>query len=68
MASLDNFPNVYCRTCRRVQRANFEVVKADAYIDHESIDIICEECRSLIASLHADRPGVEDDAHGIRPP
>jgi hypothetical protein len=40
----------------------------DAYIDHESIDIICEECRSLIASLHADRPDVEDDAHGIRPP
>jgi hypothetical protein len=56
MAYLDNFPNVYCPTCRRVQLAHFEVVKADAYIDHDSIDIVCKECRLVIASLHADRP------------
>jgi hypothetical protein len=56
MASLDDFPNVYCSTCRRVQPARFEILKADAYIDHESMDIVCSECRSVIASLHADKP------------
>jgi len=56
MASLDDFPNVYCPTCRRVQPARFEILKADAYIDHESMDIVCSECRSVIASLHADKP------------
>jgi hypothetical protein len=30
--------------------------RADAYIDHESMDIVCSECRSVIASLHADKP------------
>ena len=58
MPSLDEFPNVYCPTCRRVQPARFEILKADAYIDHASIDIVCSECRSVIASLHADKPDV----------
>jgi hypothetical protein len=40
MASLDEFPNAYCPTCKRVQPARFEVVKADAYIDHASMDIV----------------------------
>ena len=40
MPSLDEFPNVYCPTCKRVQPARFEVVKADAYIDHASMDIV----------------------------
>jgi ribosomal protein S27E len=58
LPSLDEFPNVYCPTCRRVQPARFELLKADAYIDHASIDIVCSECGSVIASLHADKPDV----------
>jgi hypothetical protein len=38
MVWLDQFPNVYCPTCRRVQPYRFEVLKADAYIDHDSAD------------------------------
>jgi hypothetical protein len=56
MVSLDQFPNVYCPTRRRVQPYRFEVLKADAYIDHDSADIVCGQCRSVIASLHADKP------------
>jgi hypothetical protein len=56
MVSLENFPNVYCPTCRGVQPARFDVLKADAYIDHDWVDIVCKECRSVIASLHADNP------------
>ena len=53
LPSLDEFPNVYCPTCRSVLPARFEILKADPYIDHPSIDILCSECRSVIASLHA---------------
>jgi len=56
MVSLDDFQNVYCPTCRRVQPARFDFLKADAYIDHDSVDIVCSECQSAIASLHADKP------------
>ena len=63
MVLLENFPNVYCPTCRRVEPARLDVsrltltvLKADAYIDHDSLDIVCKECRSVIASLHADNP------------
>jgi hypothetical protein len=56
MTSLDDFPDVYCPTCRRVQPALFDLVKADAYIDHDSLDIVCKGCRSLIATLHSEKP------------
>jgi hypothetical protein len=56
MVSLDDFPNVYCPACRRVQPARYEVLKADAYNNHDSLDIVCSECRSGIASIHADNP------------
>ena len=56
MVTLKAFPNVYCPTCRGVQLARFEVLKADAYIDHDSLDIVCSQCRSVIGSLHADKP------------
>ena len=56
MITLEDFPHVYYPTCRGVQPARFEVLKADAYIDHDSLDIVCSQCRSVIGSLHADKP------------
>ena len=40
--------NVYCS--RGVQPARFDVLKANAYIDHDSVDIVCRQWRSVIAS------------------
>jgi hypothetical protein len=39
----------------------FDVVKANDKNNHDAADIICEECKSIIATLHgpsAHRPGV----------
>jgi hypothetical protein len=47
MVTLEAFPNVYCPTCRGVKPARFEVLKADAYIDHDSLDIVCSQSRSV---------------------
>jgi len=39
----------------------FDVMKANDNNDHDAADIVCEECKSIIATLHgrsAHRPGV----------
>jgi hypothetical protein len=41
--------------CKKVQPLIFKVFKADAYIDYDSADIVCSECKTVIATLHSDR-------------
>ena len=52
MDTLERFPRVWCDTCRNIQRMIFDVMKANDN-DHDSADVICAECRSVIATLHA---------------
>ena len=37
MVSFDRFSSVYCPTCKKVQPARFDHVKANAYLDHRPI-------------------------------
>jgi hypothetical protein len=37
MVLLENYPKVSCPTCRGVGPASFDVFKADAYIDQDSV-------------------------------
>jgi hypothetical protein len=53
MDKLDHFPRVWCPTCNKVQRLIFDVLKADAKNEHDTADIVCAECKSMIATLHA---------------
>jgi hypothetical protein len=53
MDTLERFPRVWCDTCRKIQRMIFDVMKANDKNDHDSADVICAECRSVIATLHA---------------
>ena len=53
MDTLERFPRVWCDTCRKIQRMIFDVMKANGKNDDDSADVICAECRSVIASLHA---------------
>ena len=54
MVSFDPFSSVYCPTCKKVQPARFDLVKANAYVDHDTLDILCRECRTVIANLQAE--------------
>ena len=54
MVSFDRFSSVYCPTCKKVQPARFDHVKANAYLDHDTLDIQCRECMTVIANLHAE--------------
>jgi hypothetical protein len=49
MVSFDPFTSVYCPTCKKVQPARFDLVKANAYLDHDTLDIHAEIDQPLIA-------------------
>ena len=40
-------------TCNKVQPLLFDVLKANDKNEHDAADIVCAECKSIIATLHA---------------
>jgi hypothetical protein len=52
---LERFPYVWCDTCGEIQPMIFDVLAANDKTDHEVADIVCNECKSIIATLHAAR-------------
>ena len=61
MDVLTQFPRVWCPSCNKTQRMIFDVMKANDKNDHDAADIVCDECKSIIATLHgpsAHRAGV----------
>src|SRR5215471_11414607 len=64
MDVLARFPRVWCPTCNKTQPMIFDVIKANDKNDHDAADILCDECKSIIATLHgpsAYRAGVRTD-------
>lgn len=53
MDDLKRFPLVYCDTCEKVQPMIFDVLKAGKDSDHDRADIVCDHCKSVVATLHA---------------
>jgi hypothetical protein len=51
--ALGRFSLVWCDTCGKAQPIIFDVMQANNKDDHDAADIICSECRSIIATLHA---------------
>jgi thiol-disulfide isomerase/thioredoxin len=52
MDVLARFPRVWCPTCDKTQPMIFDVMKANDKNDHDAADIVCAECKSIIATLH----------------
>jgi len=53
MDTLQRFPLVWCPICEKTQKMIFDVLRAGRKNDHEAADIICEHCKSIVATLHA---------------
>jgi hypothetical protein len=53
MDRLDHFPRVWCPTCNKIRPLLFDVLKANDKNEHDAADIVCAECKSSIATLHA---------------
>ena len=64
MDVLARFPRVWCPACNKTQSMMFDVMKANDKTDHDAADIVCEECKSIIATLHGPsaRAGMADRA------
>jgi hypothetical protein len=63
MDTLERFPRAWCDTCDKVQPVTLDVMPADEKNPHEAADIVCDECKSVIATLHAP----EAQQTGVRP-
>ena len=55
MDTLQRFPLVWCPTCEKTQKMIFDVMPAGGKNDHDAADIVCDCCKSIIATLHAPR-------------
>jgi hypothetical protein len=53
MDTLEHFSRIWCEACQQIQPLVFEVRRADDKGNEDSADIVCSECRSIIATLHA---------------
>src|SRR5262245_47583951 len=51
--ALGRFSLVWCDACDKVQPMIFDIMQANDRNDHDAADIICAECKSIIATLHA---------------
>src|SRR5215831_12149353 len=58
MDVLAQFSRVWCPTCNKTQPMIFDVMKANDKNAHEAADIVCNECKSVIATLHGPSAGV----------
>src|SRR5262249_54327752 len=61
MDVLAQFSRVWCPTCNKTQPMIFDVIKANHKDDHHTAHIVCNECKSVIATLDgpsAHRAGV----------
>jgi hypothetical protein len=53
MDTLERFPLIYRPTCDKTQRMIFDVLPANAKNPREAADIVCDECKSIVATLHS---------------
>src|SRR5262245_2494579 len=53
MDTLEHFSLVWCDACGKAQPMIFDVMRANDQNDHDAADIICDECKSIVATLHA---------------
>jgi hypothetical protein len=53
MDTLERFPRAWCDTCGKVRPVTLDVMPANDKSPQAAADIVCDECRSIIATLHA---------------
>jgi hypothetical protein len=53
MDTLERSPRAWCGTCGKVRPVTLDVMSANEKNPHDAADIVCDECKSIIATLHA---------------
>jgi hypothetical protein len=63
MDTLERFPLVWCDTCGKTQPIVFDVMQANDKNDHDATDIVCAECKSVIAHALSAKKGFARSWH-----
>ena len=53
MDLLERFPRAWCDTCETVRPIVLDIMKAKEKYDYDAADIVCQECKSILVTLHA---------------
>jgi hypothetical protein len=53
MDTLQRFPLVWCPTCERRRKLSLTCCPQGGQNDHDAADIVCDHCKSIVATLHA---------------
>lgn len=57
MTDFTRYPNIWCSQCETVKPLVTDEMSADHLNDHAAMDLMCSECRLVIATVHADPTG-----------
>jgi hypothetical protein len=53
MDTLEHFSRIWCKACQKIQPLVFDVRRAGDENNPDAADIVCSECKSIVATLHA---------------
>lgn len=56
MTDLSKYPRIYCDKCQTINPMAVDEMAADYLNDHAAMDLMCAECRLVIATLHVAEP------------
>lgn len=46
------FPGIYCPGCHDIKPMVFDLMCASELNDHDAVDLMCGDCRLVIATIH----------------
>lgn len=53
MTDFSKYPLIYCGLCEATRPMLTDEMPADDLNDHDALDLMCSECRLVIATLHS---------------
>lgn len=53
MTDPSKYPRIYCNVCEALTPLMLDEMPADHLNDHAAMDLMCSECKLVIATLHA---------------
>lgn len=54
ITDLNNYPYIWCDQCNEIQPLWLHRLVAQVPNDHEAVDLVCFECKFLVATIHED--------------
>ena len=61
MIDTSRFKLIWCPNCQSTKPIKTDIMPADGLNDHAAVDLLCDECKFIVATLHE---GKQESQHG----